>query len=435
MVAIMSEINLKKLIISYNPWWDEIFTFNYKEREIYTTEIKKQVRSSQIIALTGIRRVGKTTILYKIITDYITQKTDPKSIFYFSFDNTKNIDLMDLLEEYELITKKSIKKDKIILCFDEIQKVDDWENKLKSIYDIHKLKGNIKIYISGSESLFIKKKSKESLAGRIFDFKISQVSFKEYLDFKEIDYSNQILQESKLLKAFDDYILTQGFPELIGNKNSINPIESSKMYFTNLLEKIIYCDITKLYNIRDIPTLESMVRIISNEPGQIIDLVGLSNELKISRQTVSNYMQYLIDSYLVKKIYNYSKNTRKSEKKLKKYYPIIISNNILFSNDTLIRSKVFETVVINQNNVDFFWRDEYKNEIDGVFVSKTTIPIEIKYGKIDIKGIVRFLEAHKLKEGYIISYKEERTIKEKNKYTIYVVPAWKFLLNKDKYLK
>jgi hypothetical protein len=431
----MSEINLKKLIIPYNPWWDESFTFNYKEREIYTTEIKKQVQSSQIIALTGIRRVGKTTILYKIITDYITQKTDPKSIFYFSFDNTKNIDLMDLLEEYELITKKSIKKDKIILCFDEIQKVDDWENKLKSIYDIHKLKGNIKIYISGSESLFIKKKSKESLAGRIFDFKISQVSFKEYLDFKEIDYSNQILQESKLLKAFDDYILTQGFPELIGNKNSINPIENSKMYFTNLLEKIIYSDITKLYNIRDIPTLESMVRIISNEPGQIIDLVGLSNELKISRQTVSNYMQYLIDSYLVKKIYNYSKNTRKSEKKLKKYYPVIISNNILFSNDELVRSKLFETIVINQTNVDFFWRDEYKNEVDGVSVSKTTIPIEIKYGKIDVKGVVRFLEAHKLKEGYIISYKEERTIKEKNKYTIYVVPAWKFLLNKDKYLK
>jgi len=431
---IMSEINLKKLIISYNPWWDESFTFNYKEREIYTTEIKKQVPSPQIIALTGIRRVGKTTILYKIITDYITQKTDPKSIFYFSFDSTQNIDLMDLLEEYELITKKSIKKDKIILCFDEIQKVDDWENKLKSIYDIHKLKGDIKIYISGSESLFIKKKSKESLAGRIFDFKISQVSFKEYLDFKEIDYSNQILQESKLLKAFDDYILTQGFPELIGNKNAINPIESSKMYFTNLLEKIIYSDITKLYNIRDIPTLESMVRIISNEPGQIMDLVGLSNELKISRQTVSNYMQYLIDSYLVKKIYNYSKNTRKSEKKLKKYYPVIISNNILFSNDAQVRSKVFETVVINQTNVDFFWRDEYKNEVDGVFVSKTTIPIEIKYGKIDIKGVVRFLEAHKLKEGYIISYKEERIIKEKNKYTIYVVPAWKFLLNKDKYL-
>ncbi len=431
----MSEINLKKLIISYNPWWDESFTFNYKERDIYTNEIKKIISTPQIIALTGIRRVGKTTILYKIITDYITQKTDPKSIFYFSFDSAKNIDLMNLLEEYELITKKSIKKDKIILCFDEIQKVDDWENKLKSIYDIHKLKGNIKIYISGSESLFIKKKSKESLAGRIFDFKISQISFKEYLDFKEINYSNQILQESNLLKAFDDYILTQGFPELIGNKNTTNPIENSKMYFTNLLEKIIYSDITKLYNIRDIPTLESMVRIISNEPGQIMDLVGLSNELKISRQTISNYMQYLIDSYLVKKIYNYSKNTRKSEKKLKKYYPIIISNNILFSNDELVRSKVFETVVINQTNVDFFWRDEYKNEVDGVFVSKTTIPIEIKYGKIDIKGVVRFLEVHKLKEGYIISYKEERIIKEKNKYTIYVIPAWKFLLNKDKYLK
>jgi len=149
----------------------------------------------------------------------------------------------------------------------------------------------------------------------------------------------------------------------------------------------------------------------------------------------STYIQYLIDSFLIKKIYNYSKNTRKSEKKLKKYYPAIISNSVLFSNDSLLRSKVFETLVINQTDVDFFWRDDYKNEVDGVFIGKTTIPLEIKYGKIDIKGIVRFLKVHKLKEGYIISYKEERNIKEKGKPTIHIIPAWKFLLNKNKYLK
>lgn len=428
----MPETNIKKLIISYNPWWENNFSLNYKEREIYNADIKKFINTPQIIALTGIRRVGKTTIIYKIINDYITQKIDPKSIFYFSFDSTKNIDLMELIDEYELITKKSIKKDKLIFCFDEIQKVEDWENKLKTIYDIQKLKENIKIYISGSESLFIKKKSKESLAGRIFDFKVSQLSFKEYLNFKDIDYSNVLLQESTLIKSFDNYILTQGFPELI---NTNKDIEVMKTYTGDILEKVMYSDIIKQYNIRDIPTLESIIKIISKEPGQILDLVSLSNELKVSRQTISTYIQYLIDSFLIKKIYNYSKNTRKSEKKLKKYYPAIISNSVLFSNDILLRSKVFENLVINQTDVDFFWRDDYKNEVDAVFVGKSIIPLEIKYGKVDIKGIIRFLKAHKLKEGYIISYKEERDIKEKGKPTIHVIPAWKFLLNKDKYLK
>lgn len=428
----MPETNIKKLIISYNPWWENNFSLNYKEREIYNTEIKKFINTPQIIALTGIRRVGKTTIIYKIINDYISQKIDPKSIFYFSFDSIKNIDLLELIEEYELITKKSIKKDKLIFCFDEIQKVEDWENKLKTIYDIQKLKENIKIYISGSESLFIKKKSKESLAGRIFDFKVSQLSFKEYLNFKGIDYSNLLLQESTLIKSFDNYILTQGFPELI---NTNKDIEVMKTYTGDILEKVMYADIIKQYNIRDIPTLESIIKIISKEPGQILDLVSLSNELKVSRQTISTYIQYLIDSFLIKKIYNYSKNTRKSEKKLKKYYPAIINNSVLFSNDILLRSKVFENLVINQTDVDFFWRDDYKNEVDAVFVGKNTIPLEIKYGKVDIKGIIRFLKANNLKEGYIISYKEERDIKEKGKPTIHVIPAWKFLLNKDKYLK
>ena len=443
----MSEVNLKKLIISYNPWWNGDFTFNYIEREIYTNKLKRYMSEPQIIALTGIRRVGKTTIIYKIIKDCIARGMDPKSIFYFSFDSVKDLDLLTLLQEYELITKKSTRKDKIILCFDEIQKIDDWENKIKTIYDIQKIKENIKIYISGSESLFIKKKSKESLAGRIYEFKVSPFSFKEYLDYKEINYSDLALYETELLKAFENYILTQGFPELIGNKNTSTDIENIKIYSTNLLEKVIYSDIIQQYKIREVATLESMIKIISNEPGQIIDLAGLSNELNVSRHTVSNYMQYLIDSFLVKKVYNYFKNTRKSERKLKKYYPVIINSNILFSNDILVRSKVFETVIINQTNINFFWRDEYQNEVDGIFVGKTIIPIEVKYGNIETNGVVKFLTKFNLDKGYIISYKEEKVITKKVKVrdnkgivkevekTIYVVPAYKFLLFKDKYLE
>ncbi len=425
----MDEKDLKKLIINYNPWWQEKFTIDYKPREIYSI-IEKHKKYPQIVALTGIRRVGKTTLIYKIIKDYLNKNIDPKSIFYFSFDGLKDVNLLDLLEEYEMITKKSIKKNKIILCFDEIQKIDDWENKIKILYDIQKIKQNIKIFISGSESLFIKKKLKESLAGRIFEFKISQLSFKEFLDFKEIDYSNLLLYESKLLKKFDEYLKSQGFPELINNN-----ADYLKDYTANILEKIMYTDIIQQYDIRDISTLESIIKIISKEPGQIIDFVSLANDLKVSRQTISNYVQYLIDYYLVKKIYNYSKNKRKVEKKLKKYYPAIIDNELLYNEDILSKSKVFETIIINQTEVDFFWRSEYKDEVDAIYIGKKVIPIEIKFGKINIKGLKKFLEFYKLKEGYIISYKEERTITEEGKYNIKIIPAWKFLLEKQKYLK
>ncbi|HOZ36169.1 MAG TPA: hypothetical protein PLK55_04270, partial [archaeon] len=82
----------------------------------------------------------------------------------------------------------------------------------------------------------------------------------------------------------------------------------------------------------------------------------------------------------------------------------------------------------------FFWRDAYKNEVDMIFEkNKQIIPIEIKYGKIETAGLDKFMSNYKIDVGYIISHNTEKEIK-KDKKIIYVVPAYKFLLNKDKYL-
>lgn len=412
---------IREILVESNIWWKEPFHIDYKEREIYE-KISKFLPLPQIIALTGLRRVGKTTLLFKIIEDEIKNGFNPKNIIYFSFDEFRKADVRDIIREYEEIMKKKINEGKHLLLFDEIQKLENWEEKIKRIYDIYSK--NVKIIISGSESLFIRRKSKETLAGRLFEFKINPLSFKEFLTFKNKKFDNVELYEKELSMLFEEFITTQGFPELVGIKEK----EIIKKYIEeSIVEKVIYRDIPHLVSIRDPSTLESALNTIREQPGQLIELSEFAKEMHISRQTLSIYLKYLEDSFLIRKLYNYSSSIRKTERKLKKYYPSIISTNLIFKDDTYSRSKVFENVIVNQLHAEYFWRDPYKNEVDVILPNKKPIPVEIKYGKIETKGIRRFMEKFHAERGYIISLNQEKNL-ELQEGKISVVPVYKFLL-------
>ncbi|HEC77291.1 MAG TPA: ATP-binding protein [Thermoplasmatales archaeon] len=412
---------IREILVESNIWWKEPFHIDYKEREIYE-KISKFLPLPQIIALTGLRRVGKTTLLFKIIEDEIKNGFNPKNIIYFSFDEFRKADVRDIIREYEEIMKKKINEGKHLLLFDEIQKLENWEEKIKRIYDIYSK--NVKIIISGSESLFIRRKSKETLAGRLFEFKINPLSFKEFLTFKNKKFDNVELYEKELSMLFEEFITTQGFPELVGIKEK----EIIKKYIEeSIVEKVIYRDIPHLVSIRDPSTLESALNTIREQPGQLIELSEFAKEMHISRQTLSIYLKYLEDSFLIRKLYNYSSSIRKTERKLKKYYPSIISTNLIFKDDTYSRSKVFENVIVNQLHAEYFWRDPYKNEVDVILPNKKPIPVEIKYGKIETKNIRRFMEKFHAERGYIISLNQEKNL-ELQEGKISVVPVYKFLL-------
>ncbi len=411
---------IKEALIDSNPWWKGKFELNYKEREIYK-EIKKFLPLPQIIAFTGLRRVGKTTLMLKIVDDFIKRGFEPKNIIYFSFDEFKEVPIREVLSEYEELMEKNIREGKYLLLLDEVQKLVNWEDQVKRIYDNFK---NFKIIISGSESLFIRKKSKETLSGRIFEFKVEQLSFKEFLNFKNFNFKPIGIHEKELINLLNEFILTQGFPELVGIKDK----SIIKKYIReSIVEKIIYRDLPKIFKIRDVSVLESIINIFMEEPGQIVEISELAKELNISRQTLSNYLKYLEDSFLIIKLYNFSKSRRKIERKLKKYYPTIVSVDLSFKEDNLSRSKIFEWCIVNQLKPNFFWRDPYKNEVDIVLTDGKIRPIEIKFGKIDTKSLIAFMEKFKVRDGLIISYKTEKKIIKGNK-KVSVIPAFKFLL-------
>ena len=419
----MAEI--KEALEDFNSWWKEEFGINFKDREIYK-QIQKFMNLPQIIALTGLRRAGKTTLMLKIIEDAIKNGFESRNIIYFSFDEFREVEIRKVMREYEELMEKNFRKEKYILLFDEIQKLNNWEDQLKVIYDA--LGKNIKMIISGSESLFIKRKSKETLAGRIFEFKVEPLSFREFLSFKEIDFKPIGIYKRELLNLFYEFTLTLGFPELVGVKEKE---VIGKYIKEGVLEKVIFRDMQKLFNIKDISLIESLLNIFIEDPGQIVEVSELAKELKISRQTLSNYLMYLEESFLIKKLYNFSKSRRKVERKLKKYYPAIVSVNLLFKEDDLSKSKIFEWLIVSQLKAEFFWRDPYKNEIDIVLADKEPLPIEIKYGKIETKGVLAFMKKFNVNEGYIISKDKEETLKINSK-IISVIPAFKFLLSQNR---
>ncbi len=408
----------------FNPWWKKPFSIDYREREVYA-EIKKYLKMPQILSLTGLRRVGKTTIMLKIVEDRISQGFEAEDIQYFSFDEFKREDLRNILKEYERRMEKDLRSGRYLLLFDEIQKLENWENQVKTIYDAFGKR--VKIIISGSESLFLRKTSRETLAGRLFEFKISPLSFREFISFKNLSPKPISLYEKELEKSLEDLILTQGFPELFGVKDK----EIIRKYIQeSIVEKVIYRDLQSMFNIRDISAIESLLNIFMDSPGQVVDLSDLSKELGITRQTVSLYLTYLEKSFLLRKLYNFSKNRRKAERKLKKYYPSILSFGLLSNEDKLSKSKVLEWLVVNQTDAEFFWRDPYKHEVDIVLTGKRTMPVEVKYGKVEKKGILAFMKKFNLKEGLIVSSDIEDKLKVKGN-EVKVIPAYKFLLRED----
>ncbi|MBN2542610.1 ATP-binding protein [bacterium] len=404
-------------LIENNKWWKRAFKVDYKPREIYT-QIKKYQKTKQIVALTGLRRVGKTYLMFKMVQDNFDEYGN-ENILYFAFDDFRDVKIKDVIKSYSRLMNKELDKGKYFFLFDEIQKVADWEEQIKRVYDNNT---NIKIVISGSESLCIKQKSRESLAGRIYVLKVDPLIYREFINFKGIKVTNLELQKEELLREFENFLYTSGFPEIIDEDRDI----VEKYIEDNVIGRIIYRDIPQIFPIGDSYILEKIFKVIHLSPGQIINMTDLGNQLEISRQTTSRYLDYLEQSFLLKKLYNYSRSERKSQRKLKKYYPTIIGPELMKRSH--LRGKIFETSMVLQLNAEFFWRDVYKNEVDVVLVKDDKpIPVEIRQNYSKNNGLDNFLRKFKVNKALYITYDSEGKRKI-NGNDIQVQPFYRYFL-------
>ncbi|MCX6804096.1 MAG: ATP-binding protein [Candidatus Diapherotrites archaeon] len=404
----------------FNRHWENGFFYPYEKKRDYFEVLLGYLNKKQIIALTGLRRTGKTVLFKQVINYLIKEGIGRKNILYFSFDEQKP-SFDELIKEYGQITSLELGKEEVFIFLDEVQKLANWQDQIKTYYDNYE---KVKFFVSGSATLFIHKKAHESLSGRIFLLDLPILSFKEFLDFKgkkELA-NNPKMFPDQIQKEFSAY-LKRNFIDIINEDD-----ESAKEYLQGIINKIAFEDIPQLFPIENPEKLKALITAIYSNPGMLINYENLGKDLGLSSKTTEKYLFYLIQAKIVKKIYNYSKNFLTSEKKSKKVY--ITAPCMCFLNDEAELSKAIENLVCITGNFDFFWRTPQKDEID--FISKKhslLIPVEVKYSnKInpqDLNAINKFSRKNKTATPIIITKETE----QENK-TIKMIPVIKWLLEK-----
>jgi len=411
-------------IEKHNQHWKEGFSYQFPINRDIFNKLSNNIKNRQIITISGLRRTGKTVLIKQLINLLIKEKVSRTNILYFSFDEEQP-KIEDIINEFEKVTNIDKNKTKVYIFFDEIQKLEDWQNQIKYYYDNF----NIKFFVSGSSSLFIKKNAKESLAGRSFDFYIPPLSFKEFLIFRkkeELIKKNKLFKE-EIKKEFSLFVKRQ-FIELV-NENE----EYISEYIKSILEKVIYIDIPKVFSIENNDLLLRLMKIIASNPGMIIEYENLSKELGINRTTLSNYLFYLEEAFLIKKVYNFSKNKITSEKKAKRFY-LNSTSFFPYLNPDADESKIIENLIATETNSKFFWRTPQKDEIDFILEDKKIYPLEVKYkekiSNNDIKTVIKFCKKFKLNEGIIITKNDKKVkniLTENTKIKIKLLPIHEFL--------
>ncbi len=410
-------------ILKYNLHWREGFTYGYEKKRELFDELVGYLKAKQILGIIGLRRTGKTVLLKQLIDHLIKHGQKSDRILYFSFDE-ESVSLEDVIGEYQSRLGTDIQNaGKIYLFLDEIQKLSGWQNQIKYYYDTYP---DLKFFVSGSSSLFLRKKAEESLAGRIFLFHLPVLSFTEYLRFKGQDelierpqMFKEIIQQETLMYA------KRQFPELVtADESFIN------MYVGSILNKVIYEDLPKIFPIEYEDVLKQILKVVASNPGIMTDYSALATDLSISRKTLSKYIFYLERGFLIQKCYNFSRNRLTSEKKMKKLY--LSSTTLLFHLcEAPDSGRVVENLVINSSKAQFFWR-RGTSEVDCVLLEDDTIiPLESKYRnniqKKELKGLIKFLKKFSIEKGYVVTKEIEEELRINGNQIIFL-PLWKWLL-------
>lgn len=427
-------MNIDKLI-RFNEWWatKEVkpsLLKPYKRPMFF--EIEKYISNRQILLITGLRRVGKTTLMYQFIQYLLDKEVKITNILYFSFDE-EIADLDELVKIYEeKILKKKIQDEKIFIFLDEAQKCKNWQNQIKIYYDLYP---NLKFIISGSASVQISKKAKESLAGRIFDFLLQPFSFKEFLDFKciKFDAKNLEISQKEIVPLFYDYLRKGGFPEIIEEQDD----EKIRDYIkSTIIEIIIFKDLPQEFGVRDHELFKTLIEMVASNPGVTINYDALSKDLKKNKKTLIDYFYYLQYSMVFRTIANFRKGFLISSRKMKKCY---VTNTAIsfalvdnfYSNSFL--EKIAENFAVIESEAKNYYRNKY--EIDIILKTKEEItPIEVKFGKVEISQILKFLSEFNLKKAIILTKDafDSKTFDDKK---ILIMPLWAFSIAKEEYIK
>ena len=411
------------------------------ERNFYLQQIISKMWDGNIKVITGIRRCGKSYLLFNIFKSYLLNSgVKEDEIIEVALDSVEFEELCDRKKLYEYIKSKVIDNRKYYLLLDEIQLVDGFEFLLNGLLRV----SNIDCYVTGSNSKFLSSDIITEFRGRGDEIRIHPLSFKEFYSVYQGDKS----------KAYDEYSLYGGMPELIKRKTH----EEKSTYLNYLINNVYLKDIVERNNLKnDTKVLGELLDILSSSIGSLTNPPKLEKaynslaHIDISRITISNYLDAFVDSFLISKVQRYNIKGKAYIDSPFKYYfediglrnarinfrqnePTHIMENIIY-NELIIRGYSVDIGIVEVNYKDEnnkSYRKQY--EIDFVcYKGNSKYYIQSAYAITDkekviteTRGLLKINDSFKkiviLKDCYIPWYDENG---------IYYIGLEQFLLDSN----
>lgn len=357
-------------------------------RKIYKN-IKKYLGAKQVIVITGMRRVGKTTLLKQILSEiksenktyFDLEKLSDRSIF-----EQKNYDNIVLdLEKKGIDIKK-----KMYLAIDEIQFLPNITGIIKYLYDHH----TIKFFVTGSSSYYLKNLFTQSLAGRKIIFELFPLDFGEFLTFKEVYYKEKDpfqgkfseFEYERLKFYYEEFINFGGFPEVVLTKKR----DLKKELLNDIINSYVNIDIQSLSDFRKNKEIYNLIKMLASRIGTRLDYNKLARLTGLSRPTVEAYIEFFEKTYLISRVPVYTHNTDREIVKAKKIY--FCDNglmNILGENNS---GSKFENAFFNQirhkGDIRYYALKD-GSEIDFILNKKRALETKESPTKIDRNSLAR----------------------------------------------
>jgi len=351
------------------------------ERNIWNV-LKKELDKKEAIVLTGPRQVGKTTTLKWLLSHV----KDNKIYLDLTLESTEQLfnysDYNNIINQLQGMGMDFSKR--VTIAIDEVQYSKNIPRIVKYLYDNY----NIKFILTGSSSYYLKNHFIESLSGRKLLFEMLPLSFDEFIKFQNVKYKTKAfsLDSPKkwhfdkfayetLNSYYEEYIEFGGFPAIAMSESK----ERKKQMLDVIYSSYINIDVQQLADFKSTTELKKLIRLLGARVGSRLNIDELSKILGLSRPTVSNYLSFLEQTYLIRLVPAFSKNADVRERLPKKVY--FIDTGIANINADLSGGAKFENTVCHQLNFfgKLFFYNGKTGEIDFIVQrEKNNIAIEVK---------------------------------------------------------
>lgn len=286
--------------------------------KVIRRELTLPINERAAITVVGLRRVGKTYLLYQTMKEI--KGCGLEGMLYINFEDERLIDIRgeDLSKLIELHRKYYPDAKKMYLFLDEIQNVSGWERFVRRVLE----RRDARIFLTGSSSKLLSKEIATALRGRSISFHLLPLSFREFLKFKGLEFKEPYIEDDRglIMRYLEEYMKFGGFPEIVNSDDFIK-LRRLQEY----LQLIIYRDLVDRYGIDKIDMLKSLIRVIVRNFGLRCSVKKMHNILlskggKLSKNKVYEYFSYLEDIGFVIPVRKFSFSEVESARSMPKNY-------------------------------------------------------------------------------------------------------------------